>query len=313
MKRGTTITPAGGTESRSSMGQELPRFARDLLAAPPRAGEGVNSWLFRVARVLHAFRSPREITAILEAAVFECGRSVPAREIERAVKNSLPVAWQPGGHVSKPAPAWPIVNQKRRAAIVAEYGLMDLWELSPVRYGDDTPHTETIVDTLFPGNPLLCVGASNSNFKTRSRESLRGELSTKALIVPSSMNAKTGWTKDDPPKLSEHTFENTGPRRFLVVEFDQGEADEHAALLLHLAGRAPLALAVHSGNRSLHGWFYCHDQNERRLKHFMAYAVSLGADKATWTRSQFVRMPDGRRDNGKRQTVFFFNPRCVPR
>jgi hypothetical protein len=40
----------------------------------------------------------------------------------------------------------------------------------------------------------------------------------------------------------------------------------------------------------------------------MQYAVSLGADRATWTRSQFVRMPDGARGNGERQTVFFFNP-----
>ncbi len=39
----------------------------------------------------------------------------------------------------------------------------------------------------------------------------------------------------------------------------------------------------------------------------MRKAVSLGADPATWTRSQFVRMPDGTRDNGKRQTVYFFN------
>jgi hypothetical protein len=44
------------------------------------------------------------------------------------------------------------------------------------------------------------------------------------------------------------------------------------------------------------------------LKAFMDYAVSLGADKATWTRSQFVRMPDGTRDNGKRQTPYYFDP-----
>ena len=41
----------------------------------------------------------------------------------------------------------------------------------------------------------------------------------------------------------------------------------------------------------------------------MRYAVSLGADPATWTRSQFVRMPEGRRDNGQRQTAYFFNPK----
>ena len=40
-------------------------------------------------------------------------------------------------------------------------------------------------------------------------------------------------------------------------------------------------------------------------------AVSLGADRATWTRSQFVRMPDGTRDNGNRQAVYFFNPEVL--
>ncbi len=43
----------------------------------------------------------------------------------------------------------------------------------------------------------------------------------------------------------------------------------------------------------------------------MRYAVALGADRATWTRSQFVRMPGGTRDNGKPQTIYFFNPKAV--
>ncbi len=41
------------------------------------------------------------------------------------------------------------------------------------------------------------------------------------------------------------------------------------------------------------------------------YAVSLGADHKLWSRSQFVRMPDGLRDNGKRQVVFYFNPKVI--
>lgn len=45
---------------------------------------------------------------------------------------------------------------------------------------------------------------------------------------------------------------------------------------------------------------------------FMRYAISIGADPATWTRSQFVRMPDGTRDNGKLQRVHFFNPEVLP-
>jgi hypothetical protein len=87
--------------------------------------------------------------------------------------------------------------------------------------------------------------------------------------------------------------------------------DEQAAVLLHLAQQAPLAVAVHSGRKSIHGWFYCAGQAEDKLHRFMEYAVSLGADRATWTRSQFVRMPDGTRDSGKRQAIYFFNPEVL--
>ena len=37
----------------------------------------------------------------------------------------------------------------------------------------------------------------------------------------------------------------------------------------------PLALAVHSGSKSLHGWFYCAGQTEDRVHRFMRYAVPL--------------------------------------
>ncbi len=129
------------------------------------------------------------------------------------------------------------------------------------------------------------------------------------LIVPSPMSARTGRTQDG--RVSEHTLDNTGPRRFLIIEQDSGDADEQAAVLLHLAQRAPLALAVHSGSKSIHGWFLAEGEPEDDLHAFMRRAVTLGADRATWTRSQFVRMPDGFRDNGRRQTVHFFNPEVI--
>jgi hypothetical protein len=87
--------------------------------------------------------------------------------------------------------------------------------------------------------------------------------------------------------------------------------DDHAALLWHLALKAPLAMVVHSGSKSLHGWFFCAGQPEERLRQVMRYCVSLGADRATWTRSQFVRMPDGTREGGKRQVVYYFNPEVI--
>jgi hypothetical protein len=286
----------------------LPSFIDEMLAAPPRAGEGVHGWLFRVARQLHAHLPAGEIVNLLAVRVANCGRHVSQKEIEDAVKNALACAWKPSGNAA-PVPSvgkWPGVNQEQREAIVRDSGgLADLWELSKPRLEDNIAHTEVMVDRMFPGNPLLCCGKSSFIFDTKPREDWRGQMSALALIVPSPMSAVTGTTKDG--NESKHTLANTGPRRFLICEFDSGTADEHAAILIHLAGFAPLVCAVHSGGKSLHGWFFVAGQSDIKIERFFRYAVSLGADRATWTRSQFVRMPDGTRDNGNRQTVFFLN------
>ena len=288
--------------------RELPQFVRDLMSTMPMRGQGLNNWLFKVARVLHPYRERGEIVALLQAAT--AGESIKAGEIERAVDNSESVAWQPGQAPAPRQPAWPKVNQEQREAVIASTGgLADLWEHSPIRFEDAEPRTEEIIDRLFPGNPLLCCGATNSNFNTCPREDWRGSLSGLQLIVPSPMSALTGKTKDG--RTSAHTLDNTGPRRFLVIEQDTGTADEQAGVLLHLASKAPLALAVHSGSKSIHGWVHHNGQPEERLRAFMRHAVEIGADPATWTRSQFVRMPGGLRDNGKRQHIIFFNPEAI--
>jgi len=302
------VSPPPKANAQRGMSDQLPAFLYKILTAPPRAGSGVHNWLFRVARQLHAHLPAPEIVSLLESRVANCGRFVPRSEIISAVQNSLPCAWQPGSQSQwiHSKPKWPSVNQEQREAVITSgAGLVDLWEILPVRFEDNKQHTEEIIDAIFPGDPLLCAGRSSCEFATRSREEWRGDLAALQLIVPSLMTARTGHTQDG--KESAHTLETTGPRRFLVIEQDGGTIDEQAAILLHLAKRAPLSLAVHSGSKSIHGWFYCVGQTEERLRAFVQYAVSLGADRATWTRSQFVRMPDGTRDNGERQTVFFFN------
>jgi hypothetical protein len=207
-------------------------------------------------------------------------------------------------------------------------GLVDLWEASPMRLDSNAPRTDEIIDILFPGNPLLCCGWNRHRFDTRPRNRWY-KLDDLQFVVPNPMTATVGLTKTR--KLSAHALSNARARRFLIVEFDfdashspegarlltklqidgRDTRDLCAALLLHLAEMAPLALAVFSGGKSLHGWFYCDGRAEHLLRRFMQYAVSLGADKASWTPSQFTRMPDGLRECGKRQTVYFFNPTLV--
>ena len=143
-------------------------------------------------------------------------------------------------------------------------GLVDLWEESPVRLDSNEPNTDEIIDVLFPDNPLLCCGWTRHRFDTRPRTQWY-KLQDLQFIVPSPMTAPRGLTQQH--KWSAHALSNTGPRRFLIVEFDfdaSNSAEEAhllerlaaegrdvrdlcAGLLLHLAEKAPLALAVHSG------------------------------------------------------------------
>jgi hypothetical protein len=63
------------------------------------------------------------------------------------------------------------VNAEQREAVIASgAGLVDLWEISPVRFENNESHTEEIIDAIFPGDPLLCVGRSSYDFDTRSRQ-----------------------------------------------------------------------------------------------------------------------------------------------
>jgi hypothetical protein len=351
--------PLGEAEAMTGALTDLPQFVHDMLASPPKAGEGVHPYLYRVARQLHAHRDVEQIFRLLRASVNDCGRIVPDREIWDAINNSFMTAWRPhqsGAARHMAMPVWPPRNKEKIDNIVrAGGGLYDLWETSPIRSEcgiwppeplaqeevdpwrlvftplECASFTEEIIDAVFPGNPLLCIGRSVHESATRRREVWRGRLSELPLMVPSPMNSVAGITREG--KKSQRTLNNTGPRRFLVVEFDFGElardgrtetefgalvrawhnagitvADACAALLMHLAQGAPLALVLHSGNRSLHGWFYCFGQPEDKLKRFMRYAHTLGADPATWTKSQLVRIPGGVRENGKRQIVWFFNP-----
>jgi hypothetical protein len=123
------------------------------------------------------------------------------------------------------------------------------------------------------------------------------------------MSALTGISKEG--KVSKRCLDNTGPRRHLVVEFDSGTLDSQAARMLHLAQFAPLGVALHSGSKSLHGWFQVVGFSEKKVLKFFRYAVSIGADYRTWSPCQMVRIPDGLHKNGCRQTVFYFNPKLI--
>lgn len=291
------------------MTTDLPVWARDILSAPPQRGEGLNCWLLKASIALRrAGRAEEEITETLQCLTAD--QAIRPGEIERAVRRSAEYMTD-SGTIHPAAAKWPELDTATRAKIAAQYdgGAVELWERSPIRFDDDTSHTEKIVDAIFPGNPLLCVADGPETAVTGPRESFRGQLGNKGLIVPSPMSALTGINQEG--EVSVRCLDNTAPRRYLIVEQDSGPMDTQAAVIMHLATMAPLVLVVHSGGKSLHSWFVCGDQPEGALLRFFRYGVTLGADRATWTRCQLVRMPDGTRckdGEKKRQAVLYFNP-----
>jgi hypothetical protein len=301
-----------------------------ILASCPCAGEGVNRWLFTAALKLHRLGiEDGRIEELLEEATVDCGRGIKSGEIERAVRNSAPDKL--AGYTPR---RWPDRNYEQIEAI-GHCGMhvAGLEAQSPAGVTEEN-RSEEIIDALFPGNPLLCAASNKFRPRTRPREQWRGFMARQQFIVPSPMLKVKGTTAEG--KLSHRSLDNTGPRRFLVVEFDFAEndgngndtpaapalrglaaagfsvADLCASLHAHLAHLRPIALVVHSGGKSLHGWYPCDGESEdETMRRFMRYAVSIGADPATDVCAQLVRMPDGIRDNGKRQRVLYFNPDVI--
>lgn len=299
---------------------DVPARLKPILESCPFAGEGVHRWLFTTALRLH--RSGRfehdEILVLLAIYSGGCGRVVSPKELADAVSDSGRLV-SGSDHLVGPDCAmiprplkWsamdPVVLD-HAIAISPVKGMADLCAKSPVSCRDHAGDPEFYIDRLFPADPLLCVGKSTFAFWTASREEFRGHLRGMQLIVPSPMSAPTGPRKSD-GKQSAHTLANTGPRDYLVTEFDRGTSDQQAALIGYLqARRAPLVMVLASAGKSLHAWWDCRGVDDEQVRGFMRLAVILGADSATWSRSQFVRLPEGwRPDRQALQTVHYFDP-----
>lgn len=343
-----TLLPWGGSqwllnERDRSRNHTMPFYPHHLvpsLRECPSTGAGVHRWLFTTARDLHRCGfTPDKSVELLRYHSSKCGRIVRDREIREAVRDSAPhaVTFTAGsagrsGNTSSRLGHWPKRNYGLIYNLAAKGpSLQELRARSPVVLSQHKRHTEAVIGRLFPGDPLLCCGFKN-NVHTKRRFTWwhRHIMGLLPFIVPSPMSAEYGFKKDG--GRSARCLSNTGPRKNLVVEFDfkirlnGPTAAEENAMLVKLQERgigvldlcAALTcdlmrfhrpvLVVYSGGKSLHTWFPVSRTPEDWSRKFMEYAVSIGADPATWTRCQLVRMPDGTREDGTRQEIIYFDP-----
>jgi hypothetical protein len=220
-------------------------------------------------------------------------RSVPPREVEGAIRSAYRATAGP------PGPKWP----RPVPALIAECDRYPQSVPYPV-HRDEPP--EFFLGKMFPGNPLLCCGMTAWAMDTKPLEDWRGMLRPMQFLVPSAMASETGPRKED-GRESFHAEANTGPRQYLVTEFDGPDKPRQMARIrsLRALGTRSLVALVDSAGKSLHA-FWRASGEEALNRIFFEQACRLGADERLWLRSQFARLPGGTRD-GRRQDVLEFN------
>ena len=270
----------------------------------PDSGEGVHKWIYHVCCVfLDAGNS-------VEDAETYCGehatRALQINEVQNAYSSIQKTGIIKRNNWEKPQPEY--INFVKRTANGGLYqSLINRLTLTRAEEIDCYGALKLLFpDDIASGNwSLICCGADQSEFRTAPLTFFKDMCEDLQFIVPSPMSSI--WGVSQGGKRSQHTLDNTGPRKYLVVEFDKGEHADHAAFLHNLHRIIPITMVVHSGNKSLHGWFHVEDMPETKQIGFFNEATKVGADTATWNKSLFVRMPDGKRDNGKRQSILYFN------
>jgi hypothetical protein len=226
-------------------------------------------------------------------------------------------------HLLKTGGKWPQPEPELIESLGQAGSLKEWEEISPMT----SANPEEVLPAIFPEKSLVCYGPKkNRHFIRRLGDALYKIAERTQFVVPNP--AKARFIKLPDGRLSKKCEPNFPVRKFIIIEFDRKKIDPQsklslaalldlqAALHAHLAGEgdgehAPLAMLVHSGNVSLHGWYPCAGVDEEQVLGFLRYACRLGADHYLSAKSFFTRMPGGLHENGKRQTIHYFDPEAI--
>jgi hypothetical protein len=286
---------------------------RSHLPKCPPPQSGVHIWLMRAAHwCKRAGMDPERTIALLHENISR--RPTPPDEIETTVGKVFAQK-----KVSERAP-WPSPDRARIKALCRSGWSVDvIANESPDRIDDFC--TAECLELFFAEDALLCLGRvlQSPSVRTRSEWQTVDELWLWQFVVPSPMIGKAALTSGPEPHMSARALANVGPRKWLVVEADFSAADAKsfgcktsedvcACVIAELAKSRPLVAVVHSGSKSLHGWFATDPaESESELLRFMRLAVTYGADPKTWTCNQFVRTPGALRDGCVIQRVIYLD------
>jgi len=264
--------------------------------------DGFNTNIVSVGNALSKLFSYDEAFKVLRTCGDYYEREVSDHELHRALGKVFN-----GDYRGENKQKWPKRNQRLIASITKNQPISE--ETFQREFDGCDATTHEILEQLFGLNSLVSMSPDDHWLAdTKPLKGWQNQGEFPELIVSSPMSKPMGMNKEGKP--SKRCNDNTGKRKFLVIEQDETPLNEQLAIIKHLSEFAPLAMVVYSGSKSYHAWFQCHPEvPEEDIHLFMVYAVSLGADKATYTPCQLVRTPNATRSsNGKKQKVISFRP-----
>ncbi|MDA7639648.1 hypothetical protein N8686_03535 [Akkermansiaceae bacterium] len=276
---------------------------------PPN--NGLHKYLFRYACMCADEEIPSEDCRIhLDQCVdnLRYHRYVPPREITAAVTDAYRCVFE---GPSETTTRFPDYDSSAANEIYREW-MITIEDLESSSIATPPTHPLEALQALFQPDELICMASRLEKPSIVSYNRLQlGVACCCQFIVPNPMMGKVGLTKDGKP--SKRCTDNTGPRKRIVCDFDLPRPAMQPSLVSYLADYSGLdpEWVVHSGNKSLQATWNCSSWSSEDILTFEEEAVRVGADPAIMgdgRRCQFVRMPAGYRDNGKRQVIHFWNP-----
>jgi hypothetical protein len=273
--------------------------------------DGVNIWVLSSARKCQlAGISAGEAETKILAFQGTTRRPLKTSEVKRAVEKAYQTILPDDPNFKKKEKAkWipALTRQSQYRSVPKGLSAVDFMEASPDRI-DEGMTQGIVLDVLFPDpDALVCVGKSAYEFYTARLNQFK-DLTSCQFIVPCYMTAQRGMTQDG--KESMHCLDNCGTRRFCVCDFDEPASKDHPAIVWQLRKTFDLVMALSSGGKSIHAWFWVEPDEE---EDFWKAAVPVGADPALMrNRSSFVRIPYGTRDNGRKQEVIYLDRSKIP-
>ena len=217
-------------------------WGTEALPEPPPEGGGVHSWLFRVSCLMwREGHNAAEIAAYLK----KHSPRFEAREVNDAIRNAAKeVGVEPGdpgcvkgfgGHQGTRARKMPTAAlDEELLGVVVRNDPQAFYRLSGGSPNDPTRFTCAQLIDLFPGDPLICMASAEGpgTARTARRGEWRGQEQLHSLVVPNPMTKQSGLNQSG--KWTARCLDNTGPRRYLVVESDYQKREPGA---LHVQAR----------------------------------------------------------------------------